>query len=199
MADKPQRPTRPSQNAPTGSKPGANAARSSTAAAGAGGPRTQKDIEKARALAEVMEHAVKVHKETSSAPRPIKSGGGRSVALALACIPMLAFALYAWIARPEFLWGPGVKPLPAAQEEAGLRFSMFLLAQRIEAYRERSGRYPSSLAEVEDSVPDVRYVPMDSIFELRTGLEGRPIVLRSDRSMDDFLGTSTLIIQGLVR
>ena len=194
MADKPQRPTRPSQKTtPSGSTPVSGAPRTSRPVSG------QKEVEKALALAAVMEHAVKVHKETNAPPRAVKTGGGRSIALVLLCIPMLAFAAYAWVARPEFLWGPGVKPLPAAQEEAGIRFSMFLLAQRIQAFYERTGRYPSSLSEVDDSVPNVRYVAMDSVFELRTGLKGRPIILRSDRSMDDFLGTSTLIIQGMVR
>jgi hypothetical protein len=159
----------------------------------------RKDVEKALALAAVMDHAVRVHKETTAPPRSVKTGGGRTIALALICIPMLAFAAYAWIARPEFLWGPGVKALPPAQEEAGIRFSMFLLAQRIQAFYERTGRYPTSLAEVEDSVPNVRYVSMDSVFELRTGLKGKAIILRSDRSMDDFLGQSTLVIQGMVR
>lgn len=195
MADKPQRPTRPSQNIPsTGAKPGAGTGRPSTT--GLGG---RKDVEKALALAAVMEHAVKVHKETNAPPRPVKTGGGRTIGLALLCIPMLAFAAYAWIARPEFLWGPGVRPLAPAQEEAGIRFSMFLLAQRIQAFYEKNGRYPSSLSEVEDSVANVRYVSMDSVFELRAGLNGKPIILRSDRSMDDFLGQSTLVIQGMVR
>lgn len=195
MADRPQRPTRPSQNIPAGSKPDAGASRPSTAVGAAG----RKDVEKALALAAVMEHAVKVHKETHAPPKPVKTGGGRTIALLAVCIPMLAFAAYTWIARPEFLWGPGVRPLPPVQEEAGIRFSMFLLAQRIQAFYDNTGRYPTSLSEIEDSVPNVRYVPMDSVFELRTGLKGKPIVLRSDRSMDDFLGTSTLVIQGMVR
>jgi len=84
------------------------------------------------ALAAVMDHAVKVHKETTG-PIPRKQSHARVIGLTLLTIPLAALALYTWLARPEFIWGPGVTPVPAAQQDAGLRFSMYLLAHRIEA------------------------------------------------------------------
>jgi len=150
------------------------------------------------ALAAVMEHAVKVHKETSR-PMPRRKSQAKVILMTLLLIPVAAFAAYVWFGRPEFIWGPGVKPLPVAQSEAGLRWSMYLLGHRVEAYYRAHGEYPSSLAEVGDSVAGVSYVALDSVFELRAMENGKPIILRSDRDVDEFLGPSTLIIQRIIR
>jgi len=147
------------------------------------------------ALAAVMDHAVKVHKETSGPMRP-RRGQGRAIAMTVAMIPMIALALYSWVARPEFIWGPGAKPIPPVRQEANIRFSMFLLAQRIETYRHAVGSYPLSLSEVGDSLEGVVYTRADSVYELRAVDNGKPIVYRPDRSIDEFLGASPLIIQG---
>lgn len=145
------------------------------------------------ALAAVMDHAVKVHKETTG---PVgRKKGKKALVVSLLCVPMLAFCVYSWIARPEFIWGPGAKPIPPARQEANVRFSMFLLAQRIEAYRHSVGNYPLSLGEVGDSLEGVVYTRVDSVYELRAVDNGKPIVYRPDRSIDEFLGSSPLIIQ----
>lgn len=143
-----------------------------------------------------MDHAVKVHKETTK-PTRLNDGRGRAIGMTLVMIPMIAFALYSWIARPEFIWGPAVKPIPPARQEANIRFSMFLLAQRIETYRHDEGSYPTSLSAVGDSLEGVVYVRADSVYELRAVENGKAIVFRPDRSVDDFLGASPLIIQGV--
>ena len=194
MAEKPHRPTRPSPNGPGGPQPGAG----SSKAVPTGQKTGRADVERAMALAAVMDHAVKVHKETSRPVQPRKSHA-KVIVMTLLLIPSAALAAYAWFGRPEFLWGPGVKPLPVAQAEAGLRWSMYLLAHRVEAYYRAHGEYPSSLTEVGDSVPGVSYVGLDSVFELRAVENGKSIILRSDRDVDEFLGPSPLIIQGIIR
>ena len=194
MAEKPHRSTRPSQNGPDGPKPGSGASQVNPSGQKTGRP----DVERAMALAAVMDHAVKVHKETAR-PIPQQKSNAKVILMTMILIPLTALAAYVWFGRPELIWGPGVKPLPVAQAEAGLRWSMYLLAHRVEAYYRAHGEYPSSLRDVGDSVPGVAYFGMDSVFELRAMENGKPVILRSDRDVDEFLGPSPLIIQRIIR
>ncbi|MEX2153025.1 MAG: hypothetical protein WD825_06765 [Gemmatimonadaceae bacterium] len=182
MAQNPKRPAQPSQ----------------TAGSPKGGGRPP-EVERALALRDVMEHAVKVQKEIT-APNKRKATNGRAVGASLICIPALAFCVYSYVARPAFIWGPGPQPLPPAQQEAGMRFSMFLLAQRVEGYRHAQGVYPQSLDVIGEQLEGVRYALLsDSLYELRTTEGGKQIVFRSNESVDAFLGNTTAIIQGLGR
>jgi hypothetical protein len=175
--------------------------RSTQSQPGAGqkqGPGTgaRPDVERAMLLRDVMDHAVKTEKETARRTTR-KPSHARVVALGIVGALVLALSAYSWIARPEFIWGPRPTPLPAAQREAGLRFAMFLLSQRIKAYRDAGGGYPPSLSAIGDSLAGVTYSVSGNVFELRATENGKPIVLRSDQSADAFLGNSTNIIQGL--
>jgi hypothetical protein len=181
VAQKPPHPTPRQNQAVTGSSSSSK-------------PGVRADVERAMALAAVMDHAVKVKKESSGPMRP--HGESRRKWAIIAMIPMIAMMLYSWIARPAFIWGPGVQPLPPARQEANVRFSMFLLAQRIEVFRRKEGGYPSSLSAIGDSLPGVSYARVDSVYELRAMEGGKPIVYRPDRSADAFLGNSPQIIQG---
>jgi len=182
VAQTPKRPARPS---PTAANP-------------KGGGRPP-EVERALALRDVMDHAVKVQQE-DTAPSKLKRWNGRVIAASLICIPALAICVYSYVARPEFIWGPGAQPLPPAEQEAGMRFSMFLLAQRVEGYRHAQGAYPQSLDVIGERLEGVRYTLVsDSLYELRATDAGKPIVFRSNESVDAFLGNTAAIIQGLGR
>ena len=156
----------------------------------------QADVERALLLRDVMDHAVKVHKETTK-PFAVKRSRARPILLGSTMTLLLAFAAYSWIARPAFIWGPTAAPLPAAEQEAGLRFAMFLLSQRVEGYRVTQGTLPTSLVSVGESLPGVTYsVVSEGVFELRATSNGKQLVFRSDQPADDFLGNSPNIIQG---
>ena len=121
----------------------------------------------------------------------------RAVLALVICVPVLLFCVYSVVARPEFLWGPKSGPLPAVQQDANVRFAMFLLAQRIERYRRAQGQLPASLDAVGDSVPGVTYSTVnDRVFELRANEGGKELVYRSDQSTSAFLGNSLNVIQG---
>jgi hypothetical protein len=142
-----------------------------------------------------MDHVVKVQREITAAT-PIRSRNGLRIATAIVCVTLIGFCVFSWVARPEFIWGPGAQPMPPAQQEASLRFGMFVLSQRIEADRAARGAYPASLGAFGARAAGVRYrVLSDSAFELRAAANGRPVILRSNESMDVFLGNSPMLIK----
>lgn len=222
VADKPPPtgPQRPSLHGPTGpTPPGGGAGKPSPAhgVPNVGGTRPgklspaaglpavpgsgQAKVDRAMLLKDVMDHAVRVHKETTG-PQGVGKGSSvnRSVVLAAVCVPLLAFCVYSWVARPEFLWGPKSGPLPAVQQEANVRFAMFLLAQRIQAYRAAQGHYPATLGELGETVPGVTYsLGNDGVFQIRASENGKAIEYRSDQSLNAFLGNSFNVIQGTAR
>jgi hypothetical protein len=153
-------------------------------------------VERALALRDVMDHAVEAEIEKARPMTPAKSNA-RAITMAVVFVPLLVFSVYSWVARPEFIWGPRVRALPPVQQEAGLRFAMYLLSTRIEAYRKAQGQYPASLAAIGEGIPGVTYEVVGSHFELRATEGGKPIVLRSNESADTFLGNATNIIQGI--
>jgi hypothetical protein len=142
-----------------------------------------------------MDHAVRVQREIT-APSPVRASPWKKVGVALVCVPLLAFCVYSWWARPAWIWG-AARAVPVVEQDANLRFAMYLLAQRIESYRAAHGALPVSLDALQDSLPGVAYAMLsDSLFELTTSRAGAPIVFRSDDSVDAFLGNATAIVQG---
>lgn len=179
MAQPPPRSTRPSQAA--SGKPA--------------GVSRSPDVERAMMLRDVMDHAVRVQKEIT-APTSVNTGNARRITLAAVCAGLMAFSVYSWVARPEFIWGRAAQPLPPPRQNANVRFALYLLSQRIEFYRAAQGAYPASLGVIGEALPGVTFhVVSDSIFELRAMQDGKPIVFRSDESVDVFLGNSPLLIQ----
>ena len=114
------------------------------------------EVERALALRDVMDHAVRVKREISEA-KPLHRR--RGVIALLLCIPLLGFSIYSFVARPEFIWGAPAR-LPQEQAEANARVAMFLLAQRIEALRAARGDYPESLAEIGEAVDPCKVYPL---------------------------------------
>ena len=155
-------------------------------------------VERAEALRDVMAHAVEVEKVTrrSSGP-PGDSGARRVVALAFAML-LLGFTIYTYLARPEFIWGPNVTAVSDVRRDANLRFTMFLLARRIEAYRAASHAYPADLLAVTSAPPaGVTYVRVsDNVFELKATEGNREVTFRSDEPTDRFLGQTPSVVAG---
>lgn len=182
-------------NQPPGSpKTPARASLTVNATADLTGSARAEDVERAIALRDVMDHAVRVQKEISGVKR-LGPSRARLILTAVICVPLLALCVYSFAARPAFIWG-AVEELPVVQREAGLRLGMFLIAQRLEAFRAETGHYPAALGDIGEAVEGLQYrVVSDSLFELRSDQAGPPIVFRSDASVDVFLGSSVTVIQ----
>ena len=154
-------------------------------------PRKNAEVERALALRDVMDHAVRVQREISEA-KPLHRRRGAMLALLL-CVPLLAFSIYSLVARPEFIWG-AAPVLPREQADANARIGLFLLAQRIEAVRAARGDYPESLTELGENFPGVTYAVVgDSAFELRAKADSATeIVFNSRGDIRQFLRNTSL-------
>jgi hypothetical protein len=161
-------------------------------------PRKSAEVERALALRDVMDHAVRVKREISEA-KPIYRRRGSLFAL-LVCVPLLAFSVYSFVAKPEFIWGAPVA-LPPEQSEASGRVALFMLAQRIEAVRAQRGDYPESLTEIGEVAPGIQYTLVgDSAFELRMTPDAtREIVFDSRANAREFLRNTPLTLSGSAR
>ena len=148
-------------------------------------------------LRDVMTHAVEVEKETRKVSGPPGASRGGRIAALVVGVPALAFCVYSLVARPEFIWGPNPEAVAPARKDANLRFTMFLLAQRIRSYRQTNRVLPSSLAAVGENPPGITYsVLSDTVFELSASADGKAVVFRSDEPAARFLGDAPKLLQG---
>jgi len=104
---------------------------------------------------------------------PLESGTSRRWKGALAAL-LFVMALFLAGLPPSFLVPDAQAPLTSSERVRGLRVALLVQAQQIEAFRAREGRLPSSLAEVETALPDVRFVKSNNrLYQLvaysRTG------------------------------
>ena len=142
------------------------------------------ELVKAQVLKEVVESAARFTLSVRLA-KQMQSYRARPIVLAALAIPCLLLGVYTFIARPEWVFGPNPARLAPDQREGHLRFAMFLLAQRLHAYREANGgQLPAALADVGEEWPGIEYRNVDgSMFELRGKDPSTPLLVY--RSYDD--------------
>lgn len=155
----------------------------------------QDEVEKQAALRDVMEHAVR-HTRAVTMAKPMVSWRAQPIMLAAAAAVSVVFAAYANIARPDFVFGSAPSGMPAEQREAGMRFGMYLLGQRLEQYRTERGTLPPNLDYLDETWPGISYQALSaSTFELRSRIDSTVVVFRSDQPVDEFLGSSLNFIR----
>lgn len=149
---------------------------------------------RASTLRDAVAHAVETDREFKK-KGSFTGGNGLAGRYAIVAIALVV-TIYSWVGRPQFIWGA---PVPAPSPEiqaADLRMSMYFFAIKVERYRKQHGSYPSSLRDVGDSVPGLRYsLVSSSAYELRGTAANHEIVLRSDMSGTEFLGNAKELIQ----
>jgi hypothetical protein len=150
------------------------------------------ELEKAEAIRAVVEGAVRFTREVAAA-QPMQSYRSRPIVLAAIAVPCLALALFTTIARPQWVFGPNPATVSSAQREAHIRFTLFLVAQRLYDYRDANrGQLPRSLLEIGEEWPGIIYTNLGgSTFELRSIDSLVPaITFRSDGNERELLGNS---------
>ena len=158
------------------------------------GTPVQPEVERAFALRDVMDHAVQVQQEMATKGARRRSPGRPMLVLAL-CVPLLAFSVWSYVARPVIIWGADAT-LTADDRENHLRLTMFFLAQRIEAARRQTGHYPATLGEIGEAGTSVSYRLLDdSTFHLSATWDGSQLLLNSREPLDRFLGNSVRLLR----
>ncbi len=181
-------PNRPTSQIPA--KPGKPARPS-----GAHGAFGAEEVEKQLAIRDVMAYAVRITRAVQLA-KQMESYRSRPMLLALIAIPALIVALYAWVARPAWVFGPDPVRVEPARKQAYTRFAMYLAAQRVESYRVSRGVLPGSLAEMDEEWAGMSYRPLGAtVFELTARADSGDIVFQSDQSVREFLGQSAVYLR----
>lgn len=178
MTNPPHRPSRPIPVRPSGAQRAID----------------QDEVEKQAALRDVMEHAVRITRAVATA-KPMVSWRAQPIVLAVVATLSVALTVYAYGARPDWIFGPEPSAMPMEQREAGIRFGMYLLAQRLEQYHKDRGALPPNLDYLDETWPGISYQTLsNSTFELRSRVDTTAIVFRSDQPVDKFLGGSIIFI-----
>ena len=153
-------------------------------------------VERAMALRDVMSHAVEVEKEVRKPSAPPGESGGQRTLLVLSLV-LLGFTAYAYVSKPEFIFGADPSRVSEVRRDANVRFTMYLLSRRVEAHKKKSNRYPDDLSAIIGAPQGVTYARLsDDVFELRAKEGTKEIVFRSDEAAARFLGQSPKVLSG---
>lgn len=114
--------------------------------------------ERSRALAEVLRHEEEREQARLRASRVMQKQQQRGLGVRHGVFLLaLAATLYVWIGAPSWARVDSPPPPTAAHREASLRLAIYLQAQRVEMYRERTGELPERLAQTGPPLPGIRY------------------------------------------
>jgi hypothetical protein len=152
------------------------------------------ELEKAQAILDVVQHSARFTRAVAFA-KPIESYLLRPIILAAIAVLMLVVTGASYATRAEWLFGANPTPPSADRREGYQRFTMYLLAHRVNHYRaQNNGRMPPSLAAVGEDWPGIEYAVVDlrgrGVFELRSEVDGQRLTYRSSQDVDTFLAGS---------
>lgn len=150
-------------------------------------PRRLTGSEAADLVSEVLQDA-KRREEARSRKAPVGRSRQRFAAVSL---PLAgAFSFYIWFGNPAWVTPTMPDPVNAEKAEASLRVAMFYEAQRIESFRQESGRLPDSLGELGGTPPaEMTYQRVDArTYQLTGQNRGVTLTFNSDQAIQQFVG-----------
>ena len=149
------------------------------------------------ALLEVLEHE-KTQAARSSALEKAerqKRTGRRAPYWLLGVL--LVMTAWLWIFPPAFLRLDPPPPQPIEREEAALRFTVYVQAQRIKAFRQANGRLPGTLEEAGEPLPDMRYTVLQpGLYQLTGSTDRVTVTYRSDLPLEEFVRSGADLFDG---
>jgi hypothetical protein len=82
------------------------------------------------------------------------------------------------------------------EEAASARFSVYLVAQEVEAYRRANGALPSSLEDINADIEGITFQPADTGYTLSASVDGETITYRSGADLTPFWAAYDALSQG---
>lgn len=110
---------------------------------------------------------------------------------------LVLITAWLWLFPPSFLRMDPPPPQPIAEEEAALRFVMYVQAQRIRAYRMETGQYPDRLEDAGPPLPSMTYDRLSTdLYQLTGSTDRLTLTYMSDLPLDDFVRSGADAIEG---
>jgi hypothetical protein len=101
-----------------------------------------------------------------------------------------AFSFYLWFGNPAWVTPTMPDPVPIEKAEAGLKVAMYFEAQKIEGFREQTGRLPDTLDELGGTPPsEMTYQRVDvRTYQLVGQSRGVTLTFNSEQAIQLFVG-----------
>lgn len=159
--------------------------------------RVEGGVDRYEALLEVLEQQAERADAEDRRPR---RGDRSSRWKVSALVALLALTAWLWILPPAWLVPPPPAPPPIAEQEAALRFGMYLQAQRIRAFQLREGALPVTLEEAGEPLPGMSYVLVaPGVYELTGRTDEVRLTYRSDMPLREWVGAGADVVdEGLI-
>lgn len=154
--------------------------------------------ERLRQLEEAVREAVKERTPTPAEARisARAASANRKTTLVVVLVGTWILLGWFWMARPEWAFGRRPPPPPSAElAEARMRFALYLMKGRIDAYRSQRGRLPADLTDVGRVEAGVAMRPTLQGYELVGQVGQTTLRLASTMNADSFLGRSLDLLQ----
>jgi hypothetical protein len=149
------------------------------------------------ALAEILqEHAANQARDREAEARERERLSKRdSMVPPWFAVVLLLITAWVWIFPPGFMRMDPPAPPPVEQEEAALRFTMYVQVQRIRAFQQERGRLPVTLDEAGPPLPGMEYhrVTQD-VYQLNGATERVRLTYSSDLPLDEFVGSGADVL-----
>ena len=143
--------------------------------------------ETADLVSDVLEDAARRAEARSKKPEPVGRSRQRVAAVSL---PLAgAFSFYLWFGSPAWITPTMPDPISAEMAEDGLRVAMFFEAQKIENFRDNSGRLPDTMEELGSAPGEMTYSVVDArTYTLVGQSRGVTLTFNSDQAITQFVG-----------
>jgi hypothetical protein len=151
------------------------------------GLRRSTGAETADLVSEVLKDAAH-REEVRSRKAPVGRNRQRAAAISL---PLAgAFSFYLWFGQPAWVTPTVPDPISTDAAEAGLRVGMYFQAQKIENFRQQTGRLPEGLGELGGSPPpEMTYQRVDArSYQLIGQSRGVTLTFNSEEAIQQFVG-----------
>lgn len=150
------------------------------------------DTDQHRILEEALRDVVADQAATAESQRAARRLRPRKSAPTLIIVAVLAWGALAWlwIARPAAIFGSGVNAvaMTANEQDAFVRYGLYLQRARVERFRAQLGRLPSTLAESGPVEAGVEFATTSDGYVLEAKAGAGTLRLTERMNADSFLG-----------